>query len=415
MDESIRNEQTIREYLLGRVSDETTLEGIEELLFADEEFCSQVALAEDDLINDYVLGRLNEADAGSFRETLPGNTERSFKLKLTQALREKALVHQERMAPKKTSLLDSLKASFSVPAYAGAFAALVIAITVGAIYFTRSSRSDDLAELRSLYQTGRPTDTRLTTFDYAPRMQLRGGPEVTDKSRLRRIENNLIEANEKNSSAATHHALGVYYLTQQQTGDAIKELETAVRLAPGDASLHNDLGAAYFELSRTEPKENKLTALAQSLEEFTRATELDGNSLAALFNRALAQQEMALGREARASWTLYLQKDPSSKWAAEARKNLAQLDSEPKLSRSDSEVLSDFLAAYHQHDDSRAQQIHDETKGLMGGTNVPLQLSQRYLLARQAGNDAEAQESVEAMTYLGHYEQARHSDFFFLN
>ena len=44
---------------------------------------------------------------------------------------------------------------------------------------------------------------------------------------------------------------------------------------------------------------------------------------------------------------------------------------------------------------------------------MPLQLSQRYLLARQAGNDAEAQENIEAMTYLGRYEQASHSDFFF--
>ncbi len=47
MAESLQNENTIREYLLGRVSDETTLEGIEELLFTDEEFCSEVALAED--------------------------------------------------------------------------------------------------------------------------------------------------------------------------------------------------------------------------------------------------------------------------------------------------------------------------------------------------------------------------------
>ena len=65
----VKSEDTLREYLLGRVSDETTLEGIEELLFTDGEFCSQVELMEDGIINDFVMGRLNEKDAESFRAT----------------------------------------------------------------------------------------------------------------------------------------------------------------------------------------------------------------------------------------------------------------------------------------------------------------------------------------------------------
>src|SRR5215210_1311159 len=91
MGESLKSDATVREYLLGRISDETTLEGLEELLFTDEEFCSQVELAEDGIINDYVFGHLNKADASSFRATLVDNPERRFKLELTQALREKAL------------------------------------------------------------------------------------------------------------------------------------------------------------------------------------------------------------------------------------------------------------------------------------------------------------------------------------
>jgi hypothetical protein len=90
MGESLKSEKTVHEYLLGRVSDETTLEGIEELLFTDEEFCSQVALAEDVIINSYVFGQLDEADAASFEATLAGNPERRFKLELTQALRKGA-------------------------------------------------------------------------------------------------------------------------------------------------------------------------------------------------------------------------------------------------------------------------------------------------------------------------------------
>ena len=60
--------------------------------------------------------------------------------------------------------------------------------------------------------------------------------------------------------------------------------------------------------------------LARSLEEFTRAWELDGSLLEALFNKSLALQELAMPREAKESWRLYLQKDTSSPWADEARK-----------------------------------------------------------------------------------------------
>lgn len=414
MGKFIKTEATIREYLLGRVSDETTLEGIEDLLFTDEEFCSQLALVEDDLINDYVFGNLSDADEKGFQETLARDAERLLKVRLTEAVREKAMARKTQTTAEKPKLLVSLKAFFSQPAYVGALAMLLLAVAAAAIYFNRKSNADELAELRSLYQTARPTETRISQFDYAPLTQLRGEPDSSDKNRLRRIENNLIGATETNPDADTHHALGVFRLTQQEFGDAIKELETAVKLADKNAKFHNDLGAAYFELSRTAAKENKLKALAQSLDEFTKATELDSNSLEALFNKSLALQQMGSSRQAKESWTLYLQKDPSSPWAAEARKNLTSLNGEQTLSRRDTEVLSDFLTAYRSHNDTRAQRIHDETKGLPK-LNVSLQLSRRYLLAKQTNNETEAKESVEAMAYIGNYEQTRHSEFFFLN
>src|SRR6185295_11430160 len=122
MGESFRSETTIREYLLGRVSDETRLEGLEKLLFTDEDFCSQVALVEDGIINDYVFGQLNDADAESFRETLAGNPDRSFKLELARAIRTKALAAKSETTDK-PSLSAMLKAFFRQPMYVGVFAA----------------------------------------------------------------------------------------------------------------------------------------------------------------------------------------------------------------------------------------------------------------------------------------------------
>lgn len=415
MGESFQNEETIREYLLGRVSDEATLEGLEELLFADEEFCSRVALAEDELINDYTFGRLNDADAESFRATLAANPERSFKLDLTRALREKALARELTARVDKPSLVAALKAFFRQPMYAGAFAVLLIAVLISVVYFSRRANAGDLADLRSFYAQARPTETRISEFGYAPLPQTRGALEPGDRNHLRRIEINLLEATEKTPNAQSHHALGIFLLTQQKYADAIKELAAAAALANQDAKIHNDLGSAYFELAKTEPQEKKLEDLARSLDEFTRATELDRNSLEALFNRSLALQELRLPREAKESWTLYLQKDPSSPWAAEARKNLSRIESAQNMEKENEQVLSDFLTAYRNHDDARAQRIHNETKGLLRGPALALQLSRRNLLARQRGAEGEARESLDALIHIGNFEQTLHSEFFFLN
>jgi tetratricopeptide (TPR) repeat protein len=413
MAESLQSENTVRQYLLGRGLDETTLEGIEELLFTDEEFCAEVALAEDGLINDYVLGRLDDADAESFRATLANNPERRFKLELTQALRAKALARNLQTTGAKPPFIALLKAFFRQPIYAGAFAVLLIAVVGLAVYLTRKSNPDNLAELRAIYQKARPTETRISEFGYAPLPQLRGALEPAEQTRLRRIEISLIEATEKNSSAQTHHALGVYDLTQQRYPAAIKEFESALKLADKDPQIHNDLGSAHFELAKSGPKGKKVEELAQSLEEFTRATELDGNLLEALFNRSLALQEMDMPREAKKSWTLYLQKDSSSPWAEEARKNLARIKGEQTLFRTDQDVLSDFLTAFRNHDEARAQKIHNETKGVLKSVTVPLQLSRRYLLAKQRGNEAERKESLEALTFIGKYELTQTGDSFF--
>src|SRR3981081_1622274 len=152
MGKSLPGEETIREYLLGRVSDETSLEELEDLLFTDEDFCSEVALAEDGIINDYVFGRLSSADAESFQATLAGNPDRRFKLGLTQSLRERALAREQKPAENKPAFFASLAAFFQQPKYVGAFAVLLIAVVALVVYLSRQRNPDELAELRSLYQ-----------------------------------------------------------------------------------------------------------------------------------------------------------------------------------------------------------------------------------------------------------------------
>jgi len=404
------NEKIVREYLLGRVSDETTLEGIEELLFTDEEFCSRVELMEDGIINDYVRGRLNEADAESFTATLHGDPERRARVEFTEAVRAKALARDLIRPQEKASLMASLGAFLRQPKYVGAFAVLVIAVIALAIYFSRKSK-DELAELRSIYQQARPTETRIAEFGYAPLPQLRGAPEPGNQNQLRRIENSLIDATEQTPNAQTHHELGVFFLTQQKYGDAITEFQTALKFAD-NAKIHNDLGVAYFELARSKSREQRAEELARSHEEFTKATELDPSLLEALFNKSLALQELSMPREARKSWNLYLQKDPSSPWADEGRKHLARIESGQARFKTNEQVLSDFLAAFRNREEARVKEIHNDTKGLLSGPMIPLQLSRIFLEAKQRDNETEAQESVEAMSYLGNLEQQQNGESF---
>jgi len=75
------------------------------------------------------------------------------------------------------------------------------------------------------------------------------------------------------------------------------------------------------KLSKTVAKERKFEQLAQSLEEFSKAIDLDGNLLAALFNKALAQQALGMPRQAKESWTRYLQQDPASRGGRSAQES----------------------------------------------------------------------------------------------
>src|SRR4026209_735394 len=103
-----RSEKAIREYLLRRVSDEETLEAIEELIFTDDEFCNQVGLAEDGLVYDYVRGRLNAADSQSFEETLKTDPDRLLKTQLTEEIRKRALARNTAARHGRVSIFTSV-------------------------------------------------------------------------------------------------------------------------------------------------------------------------------------------------------------------------------------------------------------------------------------------------------------------
>jgi len=401
------DKETIRAYLLGSISDEETLAGIEESLFFNDDFATEIELAEDEIINDYVFENLSAEDRKSAERCFFTGAERQFKLKLTQELREKAKESEQTGKVEKPSFFEILKIFFRQPAYAGAFAVVLIAAIGFSIYFFRNSAPTELAELQTIYEKDRPVQPRISGFKYAPLAAVRGADDNQENTnKIRRIEINLLDAVAKNPSAETRRDLGVFYLTQRKFTDAIRELEKAAALDGVNAKILNDLGSAYFESAQTEPGEKKLEILAKALENFSRAFELNPNLLEALFNKSLCLQEMPLlTNQARESWTLYLEKDSTSDWAQEARKNLEILENLKTTSKTKEQILEDFLAAYRTGDKETAWKINCQTKDLIAEVWLPDQLTRRYLETRN-------QEDIEALKFIGELEKTTNADFF---
>src|SRR5215204_5062970 len=74
-----------REYLLGRLNDQTQ-EQVEERLLNDDDFVEKLSTTEDRLIDDYVFGALSANERESFTENFVINDERRGKLRLAQSL-----------------------------------------------------------------------------------------------------------------------------------------------------------------------------------------------------------------------------------------------------------------------------------------------------------------------------------------
>ena len=404
------DKETIKAYLLGKISDEEKLAAIEESLFSSDEFTAEVELAEDEIINDYVLGNLPAEDAKSAENFFFKTSERNFKLKLTRGLKAKAGDVKQN---EKAGFLESLKSFFRQPVYIGAFAVLLVAAIGFSVYLFRDRSSSELAELQTIYGKERTVQPRISEFKYAPLGTTRGADENQENiNKIRRIENALLDAVGQNPSAENRRNLGVFYLTQKNFPGAIRELEKAAALDNKNAKIANDLGSAYFESARSEPKEKRFEILPKAYESFSRAAELNPDLLEALFNQALCQQELEQFNEAKDAWRKYLEKDSTSDWADEARKYLQSLENLQTGAKTKEQVLTDFLEALRARNEELARKINYQTKEIFFGVWLPDQLSRRVLEARIDNDDNKKREAIDALKFIGNLEKEKNADFF---
>jgi CHAT domain-containing protein len=421
MAEKTHESAEIKNYLLGNISSEEKMREIEKRLMTDDEFYQEFSIEESELVQDYADGYLSAGERESFEKNYLVSDERLEQVKIAKALRQYV---NERENPGNAAEISGnngngyksyFKNFFSTPLPV-AFAAILIA-AAGAFAIWKlvivSSDNAVLASLNKAYQKERPFESRISGLDYAPQNNLRGA----EKEKIDTISRDharllSLEAAQKSKTADNLHNLGRVYLAQREFGQAIEHLKAASALAPENAEILNDLGAAYLEESKrygAMGDGKKLDSAAQALATIEKALELNPNLLPALFNKALCLQELTSTEEARKAWREYLNRDSNSRWSDEARQRLEALEADRPQSKTSEEILREFLTAYRDKNDEAAWRVISRNREIVKGKLIPKQLA--FLFLNSEG--AEKAEYLSALNYAGDLEKQKTGDPYF--
>lgn len=403
---SREEQKQLRQYLLDQIP-EAEEEQVELRLLTDSNYSEESDIIADELIDEYVDGRLSAAELKQFEEYFLKSQVRQDKLDFALALKKrKAELRWTRKLYK-----------FYLPAAAAAILLFGFSVVVWRAFQNRSEVNKGLIALQSAYREQRPIEARISGFSYAPVLELRGGGERVDYVQRDRAASSLLAAVSDDPGADTHHALGKYYLAERQFDRAIDQFEAALKFDPQNARVHSDLGAALLEREKSRSPESEQGKEVEEIEEFARslahlkkALELDNSLLEPLFNRALLYQHIGLLGQAESDWRTYLEREPNSKWADEARQQLIELEKRrSKASRDGEQSLRDFFSAYEDKDDGRAWEIVRRNYTSAGNT-ITNALLDSYLDLETRGESGSASSKLQALAYVGELEFKKAGD-----
>ncbi len=419
------DQSAIRRYLLGQLSDAEQQE-VEHRLLTDDEFFEELEIVEDELIDDYLESRLSADERLRFESYFLASPERQEQLASAKALK-RYFAKADSLRPPNSfaSRWNWLQKSFFSTPIAVAATLLIVAGLAFLVWrgvFYESDADKALVALNNAYKQQRPVEARITKLGYAPMVSTRGpGGSVVDKNELTRAQALLLQQIHNNPTPAAHHALGRVFLTTKEFDRAIEEFQEALKGDPNNAQSYADLGAAYLEKGKTEidsagsDQKNVdggkgLQLLGYALENLNKALDLNANLLEALFNRALCKQRLTLYAQAEEDWRLYLQKDPNSPWAEEARHNLKLLEErKTNSSQSDEGLQQNFLNAFGRRDDEHAWKALTLSRRRSGNAIIENQLD-RYLDLRIKGDLDDANTTLQRIVYAGDVELRKSGD-----
>jgi len=411
-------------YFLGRLTPDEKSK-VEERLATDIDYETRSKDVEHEFIVAYALEKLNENERESFESHFLSSEEGAKKLRFAEAVYE----YYEYDAWAKAREIAGAKWSDQLPQWLAKFVSLLIGhlnisrpiwqplaaasvivlfALVWALFSYQSAITRSLDILHVAYAQNRPVAGRLTGFGYAE-YQARQNAEVVkfyNDERDEAFRLILREVNEEKSAAA-YHALGQIHLAYNDPNEAVHRLELALQQAPDDARLHNDLAVALMERENGGGKD---TALAS--EHLHRAIKLAPSLLDAHFNLALCHQRQTLLRAAEEDWKRYLEKDSVSRWAEEARKNLAQVTEKIKQAGGNREnIHQDFLKAYRGRDVDQAWGAYKQSR-VGSGSFITNRLIDNYLSLALSGKSTDAQDNMSALLFIGNIELEKVKDRF---
>ncbi len=288
-------------------------------------------------------------------------------------------------------------------------AALAAIIIGGGIYlwfaWLRSPVQKGLSAMLQSYHSSRPLEARITGgFAYQPYERKRGAAreEGVDRDQLNYALIELTQAVASSPTPEARHALGRLYLLVGNFDNAEEQLTLALNGAPRNARLHADLAALFYERSKqTEP----FPLLSKAVEHYNAAIEIEPQLAEAWFNRALCRQQMSLFADAQKDWERYLEIDPDSPWAAEAREHLNQLrkraDQSPDQSKSDLLAVEAAVEAVIETNDESALRLAVNRHFVAVKQLATGRLFDEYLSADATGDPAVAEERLQVLRRIG--------------
>jgi hypothetical protein len=200
-------------------------------------------------------------------------------------------------------------------------AAMVAALALGILFLRPSSPMDRL--IAAAPKEHRSVGARLSGFHWARLQPPARGAATPDPAdlKLAGAAGDVLEKTAGDARAEASHAAGVAYLLIGSGNESIAALERAAK-GSKDARAWSDLAAARYAVAL---RQDKPSLLAQALADADQALRLEPKLPEGLFNQALIVEALGAREQARVAWLRYLEVDPSSGWAIEAREHLRRL------------------------------------------------------------------------------------------
>jgi tetratricopeptide (TPR) repeat protein len=422
MKPDLETQRKIRSYLLGE-ADEAERESIETMILTDDQLFEELMVVEDEIIDEYLNHKLSPEARSRFEDHFLNSPERLEQLRFGR-------IFDRYVSSQSADSSLSLKPVASSPSWFSklysspvrlvVFAVLlvVIGLVTWQAFFRQSDVEKGLVALNVAFREERPTEARISNLDYAPFPTKRAGQSTikVDQNELNRAELTLLEALKKDPTPEVRHALGKVYLAKREFDRAIEQFDGSIASDPGNSQVYADLGAAWLEKGKlniegAEPGKG-MEESGRALENLNKALSLNPNSLEALFNRALCEEQLRLNAQAETDWREYLNRDSTSRWAEEARRRLQVLEDKKRgTAQTTEDLFKTFLQAYDSKNDDAAWAALGLSRGRTGNLIVESLLDEFFRRSEESNNE-EAGAVLRKLSYAGAVEAASVGDVF---